>query len=436
MAKSVAVEQLMSSQDLAETLGISPRTVETWRNTGEGPDYVKIGTQVRYRPGDVDEWLTSIRRIQGNTAGREKPGPGWRDFVSRALISSDTSVLKDDVWTAWQEYLSAEGDIRDSGPEQLADLRHALSPYLTVSGSNADLTGIRFTAYGRDLVTQPRQRETRGLPNQIPATDVARLPVSGEQFVLGLKAGRNGRPDPFVIDFAESPLLAVLGDHSGKTTLIRRLVREVIARRTGPEESTVIIFDPNRALTSETDFLAGDDDYYECDPEPMALRIEQLAQILQNRFPPPHLGWKAKRDWRFEGPLVYLFVDDLHMLPKHVQLTRDNNASGAPHRERRELWAPLTPFVEKAQRIGLRILVTYPAQLSIGFLDASEPFSTITKRGEAANRIMLGSPHGTQLRAHGITRRFEHDVPPGLGYLLASRGEDCGYHQLALPRES
>jgi predicted site-specific integrase-resolvase len=48
--------------ELAETLGISPRTLEKWRQNGEGPMFIKLGKRVAYKESDISKWI--------NTRGR------------------------------------------------------------------------------------------------------------------------------------------------------------------------------------------------------------------------------------------------------------------------------------------------------------------------------------------------------------------------------
>jgi len=40
--------------ELAARLNISPRTLERWRWTGEGPRYMKVGGRVVYRLEDIE----------------------------------------------------------------------------------------------------------------------------------------------------------------------------------------------------------------------------------------------------------------------------------------------------------------------------------------------------------------------------------------------
>ncbi|MBP7003519.1 helix-turn-helix domain-containing protein [Amaricoccus sp.] len=41
---------------LADRWNISPRTLERWRWLGQGPQYLKVGGQVRYRLADVEAY--------------------------------------------------------------------------------------------------------------------------------------------------------------------------------------------------------------------------------------------------------------------------------------------------------------------------------------------------------------------------------------------
>jgi Helix-turn-helix domain len=45
---------------------IPTRTLERWRQTGEGPRFIRLGRQVRYRQSDLDAWLES--RVRSSTS--------------------------------------------------------------------------------------------------------------------------------------------------------------------------------------------------------------------------------------------------------------------------------------------------------------------------------------------------------------------------------
>jgi transcriptional regulator with XRE-family HTH domain len=46
-------ESHLNQKELARRWGISPRTLERWRRTGQGPRYMKLGWLVFYRKVDV-----------------------------------------------------------------------------------------------------------------------------------------------------------------------------------------------------------------------------------------------------------------------------------------------------------------------------------------------------------------------------------------------
>lgn len=51
----------LNQVELAARLKISPRTLERWRWTGEGPAFLKIGGRVIYRLEDVEEYENGRR---------------------------------------------------------------------------------------------------------------------------------------------------------------------------------------------------------------------------------------------------------------------------------------------------------------------------------------------------------------------------------------
>jgi excisionase family DNA binding protein len=49
--------RLLSPQEAAEVLGVSYGTLQNWRSAGRGPDYVKIGAKVKYRPSEIQKFI-------------------------------------------------------------------------------------------------------------------------------------------------------------------------------------------------------------------------------------------------------------------------------------------------------------------------------------------------------------------------------------------
>ncbi|MCY4479319.1 MAG: helix-turn-helix domain-containing protein [Rhodospirillales bacterium] len=53
---------LLNTDQAAQRLGLSPRTLERYRVTGEGPEYLKIGRAVRYTVSALERWLKGCKR--------------------------------------------------------------------------------------------------------------------------------------------------------------------------------------------------------------------------------------------------------------------------------------------------------------------------------------------------------------------------------------
>ena len=54
--------KFLRTKDAAEYLGLSQRTLESWRTNGSGPVFRKIGGAVRYVPDDLDAFADRGRR--------------------------------------------------------------------------------------------------------------------------------------------------------------------------------------------------------------------------------------------------------------------------------------------------------------------------------------------------------------------------------------
>lgn len=64
-----ALDQLVSTEELAKLTGFTTRFWEARRITGDTPQYISISKKaVRYRWGDVSDWLT--KRIKTNTSNQ------------------------------------------------------------------------------------------------------------------------------------------------------------------------------------------------------------------------------------------------------------------------------------------------------------------------------------------------------------------------------
>lgn len=61
---------LLTPEELAVTLEVTPTTLQTWRCEGKGPRFIKLGKGVFYRFADVKEWIDdTLNRHPEEVAG-------------------------------------------------------------------------------------------------------------------------------------------------------------------------------------------------------------------------------------------------------------------------------------------------------------------------------------------------------------------------------
>jgi hypothetical protein len=53
---------LRDTSQAAVRLKVKKRRLESWRQIGQGPRYIKVGRSVRYADEDLDEFIRSNRR--------------------------------------------------------------------------------------------------------------------------------------------------------------------------------------------------------------------------------------------------------------------------------------------------------------------------------------------------------------------------------------
>lgn len=57
--------------DVAERWNVSPRTLERWRCTGQGPQFLKVGGRVVYRIEDIEAF--EARQARASAAVKTNP---------------------------------------------------------------------------------------------------------------------------------------------------------------------------------------------------------------------------------------------------------------------------------------------------------------------------------------------------------------------------
>ena len=64
----------LNTREAAEYLGLSPRTLDRYRVSGDGPVFLKLGGRVGYLREDLDHWLRTRRRASTSDDGTTLPG--------------------------------------------------------------------------------------------------------------------------------------------------------------------------------------------------------------------------------------------------------------------------------------------------------------------------------------------------------------------------
>ena len=145
---------------------------------------------------------------------------------------------------------------------------------------------------------------------------------------------------PVALDADAEPHLLVFGDgQSGKSTVLRTYVREIMRTRT-PQEAQIVIVDYRRSLLGEVP-----DEYllnYLTSATQAQPAIRDLASYLENRIPGPDVtpDQLRNRSW-WKGAEVYVVVDDYDLVA-----TQQSSPVQA-----------LQPLMAQARDVGLHLVV-------------------------------------------------------------------------------
>jgi len=99
------VLDLLTEGDVAKQLHVSVASLRRWRLLQRGPQFVKVGALVRYRPVDLEEWLGASRPAElARSAGildskqlyarhdkRKSRASGHRFFVTAVGFPTETA---------------------------------------------------------------------------------------------------------------------------------------------------------------------------------------------------------------------------------------------------------------------------------------------------------------------------------------------------------
>lgn len=256
--------------------------------------------------------------------------------------------------------------------------------------------------------------QVRLLPTDLDPAEVAPLYRGRESVVIGQ---REDDLAPVALDFADQPLLMVLGDSkSGKTTLLRHLIRTIRENSTA-EQVAFTVLDRRLHLVEEPLFP---DNEFTANIDRVTPAMLGLSAIIEGRRPPTGMSARELSGWRYSGHTHYLLIDDVDQIP-------DSPALSGPYVGHRP-WTPLLGLLSQAADLGLRVIVTGRATGS-GHALMTNPLLRRMNDLQAATLMLSGNPQeGGKIRGHRFTR-----LPAGRAVLLDD-SDSATHLQLVHPR--
>jgi DNA segregation ATPase FtsK/SpoIIIE, S-DNA-T family len=253
----------------------------------------------------------------------------------------------------------------------------------------------------------------RLLPTNLSPAAVGSLYRGTDRIVIGQREEDLAAVE---LDFADNPLLMVLGDtRSGKTTLLRHIIRTIRDHSTADRVAFTVL-DRRLHLVDEPLFP---DNEYTANIDRVIPAILGLSALIEKRQPPAGLSVSQLSGWSYEGHTHYLIIDDVDQIP-------DAPAMTGPFVGQRP-WTPLIGLLAQASDLGLRVIVTARASGAAHALMTS-PLLRRFNDLQATTLMLSGNPaDGGKVRG----QRFDR-LPPGRAILLGD-SDTPTYVQLVNP---
>lgn len=125
-------DDLLTTEQAAKRLGLAEQTLAQWRWLGKGPEFVKVGSRVRYPSDSLDRWLSTRRKLNDLrrevfvplslrrkvTDAIENARPGYSD---QTLASAQAEAAIDALRPFMNELLADSPDQALPGPSDDGD---------------------------------------------------------------------------------------------------------------------------------------------------------------------------------------------------------------------------------------------------------------------------------------------------------------------------
>lgn len=253
----------------------------------------------------------------------------------------------------------------------------------------------------------------RLLPTNLTPRALGSLYPAPEHVVIGQ---REEDLAPVAVDFADNPLMMVLGDtKTGKTTLLRHLIR-TIRENSRPDQVAFTVIDRRLQLVDEPIFP---DNEYTPNIDRILPAMLGLSSLLEKRRPPAGLTPQELSGWTYRNGgsngngngdgagnhLHYLIIDDVDQIP-------DGPAMSGPFAGQRP-WTSVIGLLAQASELGLRVIVTARAAGSAHAV-MTAPLLRRLNDLQATTLLLSGNPQDSgKIRGHRFSR-----LPAGRAMLL------------------
>jgi DNA segregation ATPase FtsK/SpoIIIE, S-DNA-T family len=314
-------------------------------------------------------------------------------------------------------------DARDSNVRVVGALRRpaeAVPPDQPGRGLTMAAEHFLFAAPELDRVAAINARHpgvaappVRLLPTNLASAAVGTVYRGVDRVVIGQREEDLAAVE---VDFAENPLLMVLGDtKSGKTTLLRHIIRTIRDNSTSDRVAFTVL-DRRLHLVDEPLFP---DNEYSANVDRVIPAMIGLSALIGKRRPPAGLSATELTGWSYEGHTHYLIVDDVDQIA-------DTPAMTGPYVGQRP-WTNLIGLLAQASDLGLRVIVTARATGSAHALMTSPLLRRFNDL--QATTLMLSGNRADGGKIRG--QRFDR-LPSGRGILLGDSDTPM-YVQLVNP---
>lgn len=239
--------------------------------------------------------------------------------------------------------------------------------------------------------------KVRLLPSMLPYADL--LAQDGRKETRQIPIGVNEDAlAPVYLDFdAEPHFLAFMDGESGKTNLLRAIVRGITERYTA-KEAVIILVDYRRTMLGfvESDHLLG----YAVSANQLTGMIGDVRNSMTKRLPGPDVTQEQlkNRSW-WKGPELFIVVDDYDLV-----VTQGNNPL-----------QPLAEFLAQAKDVGLHLV----AVRRTGGASRALYDPVIGKLKEIASPGLVGSGSKDEGALLGTVKPAL--LPPGRGVLVSRK---------------